>query len=206
MGSPQLTRRERRKITNREEILEAALDIFTQKGFHAASMKEIAERADFATGTLYSFFESKEALYKALLIDQCVKMGRVFDAALDEGENELETLLQFVHTKERVFHEYRHILELYSTGLKGEDMVVIRAGQDADVRGLYDKLLTRLSGIFQRGIDRGLFRPLDPDRMALGFEGLTNAFLADWRQSPAELSKQDKEKIVRELFFEGVSA
>jgi len=168
-------------------------------------MKEIAEKADFATGTLYSFFESKEALYKALLMDQCVKMGRVFDAALDEGDNEQETLLDFVHTKERVFHEYRHILELYSTGLKGEDLVIIRAGQDADVRGLYDKLLERLSGVFQKGIDRGLFRPLDSDQMALGFEGLTNAFLADWRQRPTKLSKNEKESIVKELFFDGIN-
>ena len=48
-----------------------ALDLFSQKGYHNVSMQEIAEKAEFAIGTLYKFFQNKEDLYKALVLEQC---------------------------------------------------------------------------------------------------------------------------------------
>lgn len=202
----ELSRRERRKLENREEILEAALQVFTEKGFHAASMKEIAEKADFATGTLYSFFESKEELYKELLLDQCVRIGRIFDAALREGADEYDTLFRFIHTKTRVYREYRHILELYNFGLRGGDVVLHQATHDADIRGLYDKLLQRLAEVFERGIKRGIFKAIDPYDLALAFEGITNTFIAHWKEHPEKISAEEKEEIVAKIFFEGVKA
>lgn len=201
-----LSRRERRKLENREEILQAALSVFTEKGFHAASMKEIAEKADFATGTLYSFFESKEELYKDLLLDQCVRIGRIFDGALREGADEYDTLFRFIHTKMRVYREYRHILELYNFGLRGGDIVLHQATHDADVRGLYDKLLQRLAEVFERGIKRGIFKPIDPYDLALAFEGITNTFIAHWKEHPEDSTDEEREAVVARIFFEGVKA
>lgn len=206
MTEARLSRRERQKITNREEILEAALSVFTERGFHAASMKEIAEKAEFATGTLYSFFESKEALYKALLLDRCRTIGRLFAAALNEGEDEYDTLLRFIHTKSRVYQEYRHILELYDFSLRGGDMVITRVGQDADVNGLYEKLVERLAEVFNRGIQKGLFKNLDPYDLAVAFEGITNTFIALWMKSPENYSDKEKEQTIARIFFDGVKA
>ena len=50
----------------RAQILEAALDCFVDRGFYGTSIPEIAERADIAAGTIYHYFESKEALVNAL--------------------------------------------------------------------------------------------------------------------------------------------
>lgn len=204
MSEAKLSRRERQKINNREEILEAALAVFTERGFHAASMKEIAEKAEFATGTLYSFFESKEELYKALLLDRCRTIGRIFSAALNEGDDEYDTLLRFIHTKSRVYRDYRHILELYSFGLRGGDLVVTRVGEDADVKGLYDKLLERLAQVFKRGIEKGIFKELDPNDLALAFEGITNTFVALWIKHPENYSEEEKERTIARIFFDGV--
>jgi TetR/AcrR family transcriptional regulator len=206
MTEARLSRRERQKLNNREEILEAALAVFTERGFHAASMKEIAERAEFATGTLYSFFESKEELYKALLLDRCRTIGRIFSAALNEGDDEYDTLLRFIHTKARVYRDYRHILELYSFGLRGGDLVLSRVTHDADVKGLYDKLLRRLAELFRRGAEKGLFKAIDPDDLALSFEAITNTFVALWIEKPEAYSAEEKEATIARIFFEGVKA
>lgn len=206
MQTQKLSRRERRKISNREEILQAALAVFTEKGFHSASMKEIAEKADFATGTLYSFFESKEELYKALLLDQCVHIGREFDAALSSDGDEYETLLRFIRTKAEVYHDYRHILELYNFGLRGGDVVLHQASNDADVKGLYDKLLERLAEIFERGTKKGMFKDIPAYELALAFEGITNTFIAHWNEHPEEISEGEKEKTVARIFFTGAQS
>lgn len=49
-------------------ILEAGAEVFTEKGFDAATMTEIADRSGTATGSLYRFFPSKESLADALLL------------------------------------------------------------------------------------------------------------------------------------------
>ena len=60
-------RKEREKLVRREQILEAAYQLFHESGFSAATMDQIAERAELAKGTLYLYFKSKEEVYYALL-------------------------------------------------------------------------------------------------------------------------------------------
>jgi AcrR family transcriptional regulator len=57
----------RRKEARPEEILEAALDLFTEKGFSAARMIDVAKKAGISKGTLYLYFDSKEAIFRALI-------------------------------------------------------------------------------------------------------------------------------------------
>ena len=74
-AKPSLSRRERERLRQREEILEAALRLFVEKGYHDVSMREIADAAEFATGTLYTFFQSKEALHQELVALYARRIG-----------------------------------------------------------------------------------------------------------------------------------
>ncbi|PAD74678.1 TetR/AcrR family transcriptional regulator [Paenibacillus campinasensis] len=56
-----------RRETRRQQILEAALKIFAQRGLHGAKMSMIAEEANLSAGQLYRFFESKEELFVTLI-------------------------------------------------------------------------------------------------------------------------------------------
>lgn len=58
---------------NREEILNAAAQVFSQKGFHAASMQDIAEAVNLQKGSLYHHVTSKQEIL-ALLLDQALDM------------------------------------------------------------------------------------------------------------------------------------
>src|SRR3954465_3708775 len=51
----------------RERVLDAALELFGERGYHATSIAEIGERADIAKSVLYHYFESKAALYEAIV-------------------------------------------------------------------------------------------------------------------------------------------
>lgn len=64
--SPRLSREERQQQT-RQRLLDAAVATFSQRGYHAASVEEIAEAAGFSKGAVYSNFASKEELFLALL-------------------------------------------------------------------------------------------------------------------------------------------
>lgn len=58
---------ERRRQMTREHLLTAAAQVFTERGFHGASMDEVAARAGFSKGAVYSNFQNKEDLFLAVL-------------------------------------------------------------------------------------------------------------------------------------------
>ena len=59
------SRRDRERLARRQAMLDAAIAVFAERGFAAATMDEIAERAEFGKGTLYNYFADKQALLLA---------------------------------------------------------------------------------------------------------------------------------------------
>src|SRR6266487_240996 len=76
-----LTRAEKREA-NREQILRAARDVFGARGYHGATIEDIADEAGLSNGAIYYNFQNKEALFLALL-----------DERLDERLDHLRTTL-----------------------------------------------------------------------------------------------------------------
>lgn len=75
-AAPQVGRRERKKQEARRHILEAALELFREKGYEATTVEEIAERADVAKGTFFNHFPRKDTLLEALAEDV---VGELFE-------------------------------------------------------------------------------------------------------------------------------
>src|SRR5205085_12438941 len=97
----------RRKDERAPEILGAALACFSEKGFAATRMEDIARRAGISKGTIYLYFESKEAVFKALA--QRVVGSRVGElgALVQAFEGPTSDLVRLVLT---------HIGSIVSTG------------------------------------------------------------------------------------------
>ncbi len=66
MTAAELTKIEQKKAEKRERLLEAALALFAERGFHGTAVPLVAERAGISAGSVYRFFESKEALVNAV--------------------------------------------------------------------------------------------------------------------------------------------
>lgn len=76
--------REEQREKRREDILRAGLDLFVHKGYVATKVKDIAESVGMSTGLLFHYFDSKEALYEALI--ELGIAGPMSTMAQDEGE------------------------------------------------------------------------------------------------------------------------
>ncbi|HEX7841294.1 MAG TPA: TetR/AcrR family transcriptional regulator [Kofleriaceae bacterium] len=76
----------------RETIMTAALELFVERGFFGTAVPEIAERAGVGAGTIYRYFESKEALVNAIYREQKLLFGQV---ALDDFPSKAPTREQF---------------------------------------------------------------------------------------------------------------
>lgn len=69
-----LTRKEKEKIAKRDNILMAAEEVFGEKGFAAATLDEIAEKAEFSKAALYLYFKSKQDLFLNLIKERFGEM------------------------------------------------------------------------------------------------------------------------------------
>ncbi|WP_320669695.1 TetR/AcrR family transcriptional regulator [Patulibacter defluvii] len=84
MATRRMTREERR-IETRERLIEAAGEVFASRGYHAASVDQVAERAGFTTGAVYSAFGSKEELFLAVAEDHLRRNVAELEAAAAGG-------------------------------------------------------------------------------------------------------------------------
>jgi AcrR family transcriptional regulator len=62
----QLSRRERKKLETRQSLMEAALQLFGERGYEATTVEDITSAADVAKGTFFNYFETKEAILPAI--------------------------------------------------------------------------------------------------------------------------------------------
>lgn len=124
----------------RRRILEAAEEVFAELGYHEASIVKITERARVALGTFYLYFDSKQTVFEALVIDLNARVRQSMSEAMANATSRLEAerlgfegffrftashpaLYRVVREAEFVSPEtmklhYERIVEGYTSGLK----------------------------------------------------------------------------------------
>lgn len=137
----------------REEILDAALGLFAERGFHGTAMPDIAAEAGIAAGTIYRHFASKEALVNALyrrskqaLLDA---LGAPAPGELRELFHDLWwRLVGFARAHPLAFA----FLELHHHGTY----------LDAESRALELRILAPIAGVLEAGRAHGVTKPMPP--------------------------------------------
>ena len=86
-------KRERRKEARPGELLDAALDLFVEKGFAATRAEEVAARAGVSKGTLFLYFQSKEELLKAVVEKNVSSHFKDWNIAFDSFEGDSATMV-----------------------------------------------------------------------------------------------------------------
>jgi TetR/AcrR family transcriptional regulator len=206
MENPKLPRRERERLNQRQEMLAAALELFSEKGFHNVSMHEIAKKSEFAIGTLYKFFKNKEDLYKALVLERTDKFHSAIRAAVQEPDDEIEKLREFVRAKGQVFRDNVSVIRLYYAETRGASFNIM-AGLDREIRERYGHFLEILASIFKSGIRRKKFTKIaDPYYLAAALESLTNAFLFLWVEAPERHPYPEDPDVILNILFKGLIA
>lgn len=86
----------RKKTETRRRILEAATLVFEREGLAQASMRKIAKEAGFTTGSIYSLFTGKEAIYVALLAESLDRLNQFVTDASEQADSSLDALVASV--------------------------------------------------------------------------------------------------------------
>ena len=152
-------KRSRRKEARPGELLEAALDLFVEKGFAATRVDDVAARAGVSKGTLFLYFPSKEELFKAVVRENIA--GR-----FAEWNTELETFVGT--TSEVLIYCYQVWWErIGATKASGITKLMFSEAQNfPEIAQFYQQEVilpgrSLIRRILQRGMERGEFRRMD---------------------------------------------
>jgi AcrR family transcriptional regulator len=161
-ASPEaLAKRERRKEARPGELLDAALDLFVEKGFAATRAEEVAARAGVSKGTLFLYFPSKEELFKAVIRENIVGRFKEWEQEFQSFEGSTPDLVRYGM---RMWWE-----RIGATRASGITKLIISEARNfPEIASFYQEEVIRpgtvlMRRILQRGIERGEFRPLDLD-------------------------------------------
>lgn len=206
MEEKKLPRRERERLAQRQDMLAAALDLFSEKGYRNVSMHEIAGKAEFAIGTLYKFFKSKEDLYQALLREKFYSFREALTEAIEEPVDEIQKLRNYVRAKGEVFRANVSMIRLYFAETHGARFNVM-AGFDAEIREKRGEFMQKLAAVFEEGIGRKGFRPIaSPYQLALALDSITNAFLLLCLEEPECHPYPEDPDTILNILFQGLLA
>jgi len=199
-----LPRREREKLRQRQEILATALDLFSQKGYHNVAMHEIAEKSEYAIGTLYKFFQNKEDLYKTLILERCDDFLEDCRQILEKSHDEVEKLRHYVRFRSERFRDNLPFVRLFLAESRGVGFN-LKAGLDDEVRTRYYEILQSLAAVFVSGIENQRFKKIaDPYYLAVALDSVLDASLLLWLDAPERHPYPENPDAILDIFFKGL--
>ncbi len=192
-------RKERELQQRKKEILDVALRLFSQKGYRATSMQEIAKSSEFAVGTIYRFFPTKKRLYEEIVLDKAKEIYNKIVPVFNEDLDPFALLNRLIAVKIAVLKSYSSFIRLYYTVL-WEARFGVKETLSEQVLALYEKYLCKLEAVFAKGIEEGIFRRRSSRFYAMAFEGMFNALIQESIHHDLEFSPNE----VAEVFFGGI--
>ncbi len=158
---PVRAKRERRKEARPGELIQAALELFVEKGFAATRSEEVATRAGVSKGTLFLYFPSKEDLLKAVITENLAGRFSEWNEEFETFEGSTADMLRYCT---RVWWE-----RVGATPVSGLTKLMLSEGNNfPELAAFYQREVVQpghalMRRILRRGIDSGEFLPVDVD-------------------------------------------
>ena len=181
--------REQSKAATRTKLLDAARQVFAARGFHGASVEEIAAAAGYSTGALYSNFGGKEDLFRALMDREVSAHARELSDSVgrnatvaERAEGGADFWMGFIERERELVLLF---MEFWAYGVRDPKVRPHVAKHFAEVRGL----ITRLIADGVRDLDLELTMPAEHLAIAIDAiaDGIARQKLADPEAIPDEL-------------------
>jgi AcrR family transcriptional regulator len=185
-------------VLTREGIIEAAARIFSEKGFHATSMQNIADAVNLQKASLYHHFTSKQEI-----------LADILDYALDLINNRLEIVLSQTLSPDEKLHQA--MVSYFQTITENRNLSAVLL---LELRSLDPELKTRLAtrrekfeslwrDLIVDGKKQGVFNNVDPSLTVNGILGLMN-WTVTWYRSDGPRSASEIADLFADLLLDGL--
>lgn len=183
---------------NRENIFNAALTLFVEKGFHSTTVDEIADLSGVGKGTVYRNFKTKEELLEQLIEERTSEIVSIFSKVLTK-EGDILRLIEEAISYWVLFIEHNHLL--YRLIQKEE--IMYKPGGKAM---FYNTVVNRLPMLKERVVAKntgGRLKTMNFYTTFYGIMGFIDGVVYKWLQSGMDYRLQDELPVILEVLFNG---
>lgn len=185
--------------SKREQILDAAVTVFSTRGYRATLVDEIAQEAGVAKGTLYLYFQSKEQMYMEALRENIEKLHALTSARMEEASSTWDKIKALVAARLEFGKTHKDFLRIYLY-----EFAVSYAAQgkvSQRIKALVQKESDQLRCIFEKGIRAGEVRAAPPEQLVAILQDIVRGIMAgrviEMRPSESELNADQIVDLLR---------
>jgi TetR/AcrR family acrAB operon transcriptional repressor len=190
----------------RQQLLDAALTVFSTKGYSATRLEDIAAEAGVTRGAIYHHFGGKGELYNQLMIEITGEVDPLIAQAISDGQGALNTLRRiFVEPLEYAASNarYRQAAELMF--FKTEAIPEMDGAMQQKTEGI-ELFTQQLIGIIERGMESGeIRRDVNARDVAVALGSLQNGLLALWMMGDTLIDLKGRAGHIADLFLRGIA-
>lgn len=163
-----MSRQRSRSETRRQQILDAAIEVFAEHGFHQSRVGDIAARAGIAYGLVYHYFRNKDEILRTIFLERWTVVLQVIEQAVNDHERSVtERLRGLISFLVDIYKAYPDLVEVIVLELLHSPEFI----RDEVVRGFH-RAFEGITELVREGQQRGEIRPeLQPDLFSLFFFG-----------------------------------
>jgi AcrR family transcriptional regulator len=186
----------------RQDLLDAALTMFSQKGYTATRLEDVAQSAGVTRGAIYYHFGSKAELFSAL-IEEANKIGNsAIDRAISEGGTFTQIVSRILVYTFYLLEDDRRFREVMALQLTSPDVEVLSQRRYDEAR----ELVASISEFFNVIIAQGELREgLDPVVAARAFLGYQNGLASLWLFNRDAFSIKASAAELAQVFVHGIA-
>jgi AcrR family transcriptional regulator len=186
-----------------QQILDAAIRVFSRLGFHNASMDDIVAESGLSKGALYWYFKSKDDIIIAILDAIFARELAGARALPDAPGTAQERLLQFIRLTVDEIQGMKVLLpiayEFYSLAFRNKAV-------QKTLSNYFASYLSALVPLIEQGIARGEFRAVDPEQTAFAIGAVIEGTLLLWVLAPNVTDLGEQTEAGLQLLLAGIAA
>jgi AcrR family transcriptional regulator len=166
------------KVATRDRILQAALQVFAQKGYHRALVDDIVHASGTSKGAVYHHFPNKEALFLALVDELSARLAEAIAAAISGAHGALGKVEAALRAGLLTFAQHRDLARILL--LESVSLGAAYEAKRAEVHGRFADLIR---GYLDEAVSEGSIGPLDTRVATLAWLGAVNELVIQWLHS-----------------------
>ncbi len=196
------------KEAKKQEILNAAMQVFAQKGVANTRMTDIAVAAGIGKGTIYEYFRSKDEIFGAAFEYFMQNVDEKLVAALKTERDPVQQLRILIDVSIKSFLEEDEdfiaiMMDFWAEGIRSDKEEIMRV---FNLEEFYDRFRAIIAGIIDAGISEGSFRPVDSFTLSSLIIGAMDGIMLQWILNKDNFDMQRVADTLFEILLDGLAA
>jgi len=191
----------RDKDATRQRLLDAAEEVFAEKGYHGAGVEDIVRASDSSKGGFYFHFPNKQAIFLALIDALVPRLAAAVDRAIAAEPDPVAQLDAALRTVLETFSRHRRLSKILLI-----EAVGLGHGFDEKLMETRSRFARMIQGYLDRAVAAGAIAPQDTETAAWVWFGAINEIVLRWLATNQPQRLEDMLPTLRLLLLRSVGA